>query len=60
MCTGVLLAHTSVHHVCTQCCGDQRRTSDPLELELQVVVATMWVLRIEPRSSGRPASAPNH
>ena len=39
--------------------GGQKRVLDPLELELQMVGATMWVLGIEPRQSAR-ASALNH
>ena len=34
------------------------KASDPLELELQLVVT--WVLEIEPRSSGRTSSVVNH
>jgi hypothetical protein len=34
------------------------RMLDPLELELKLLAA-MWVLQIEPRSSGRTASALN-
>lgn len=36
---------------------DQERAFDPLHLELWVVVTTMWVLRIEPKSSARAAGA---
>ena len=36
------------------------RASGPLELGLQIVVSSMWVLGIKPRSRERGASAPNH
>jgi len=50
--------------MCTMCipssCGGQKVTvSDPLELELQVLVDHLMVLRVEPRSSARAASALN-
>lgn len=38
---------------------EQKRVTDLLELELQTVVSAMWVLEIEPRSSGRATSARN-
>jgi hypothetical protein len=34
-------------------CGGQKRVSDPLELELQMLLATMWMLAIELGSSGK-------
>lgn len=34
---------------------DQNRPPDTLELELQMVLATTWVLGIEPGSPGRVA-----
>lgn len=37
--------------------GDQKRVLNPLELELQMVLATMWVLAIEPGSSRRVVTA---
>jgi hypothetical protein len=42
--------------------GVQKRMSDSLELKLQMSVSyhVMWVLRIEPRSSGKAASALNY
>lgn len=45
-----------------QVCGPLRpAVSDPLELELKAVVSyLMWVLGIEPGSSGRAKSALNH
>lgn len=37
--------------LCTTCmpgaCEDQKRVPDPLELELQMFVSTLWVLEIE-------------
>lgn len=36
------------------------KMSDSLELELQTIVAAMWVLGIELESSGRAASALNY
>lgn len=45
-----------VYHMCTVPM-EARRESDPLELELQAVVYHKWVLGIEPRSSGKAASA---
>lgn len=37
--------------LCTTCmpgaCEDQKRMPDPLELELQMFVSTLWVLEIE-------------
>lgn len=38
-------------------CGGQVSNSDSLELELEMLVNHMWVLRIEPGSSTREASA---
>lgn len=46
--------YTSVHacHVCVGASGGQRRTSDPLELELSVIVSCLaWVLGNELGSS---------
>jgi hypothetical protein len=41
--------------------GQQRLLDPPPpEMELQIVVSTMWLLGIEPRSSGRAASALSH
>jgi hypothetical protein len=37
--------------------GGQKRASDPLKLELQT---PMWVLGIEPGSSGRATTALDH
>ena len=42
-------------YVCATAHGGHRRASDPLEVELQLVPAAMWVLGIEPGSSkGQP------
>ena len=51
--------------MCTMCVlaahRDQKRVSDSLELELQMVVSHLtWVLEIESQDSGREASALNH
>ena len=43
----------SVHYRACSAHGGQKRASGPLELEPQMVVATMLVLGIAPRSSGR-------
>lgn len=47
--------------VCAACgysaIRSSKRASDPLVLELQAVMDTMWVLGIESRSSGRVVSA---
>lgn len=37
--------------------GLQEKVQETLELELQTVAASMWVLKIEFRFSGRAASA---
>jgi hypothetical protein len=37
-----------------------KKASNPLELEFQVVVSHMQVLRIKPRSSGEAVSALKH
>jgi hypothetical protein len=49
----------SVHHVHIWWPWKQKGTSDPLELELKIVISHMWVLGIEPGSSGRKASVLN-
>lgn len=36
--------------------GDQKRASDPLGLEVQMVVNVMWMMGSEPSSSGRASS----
>lgn len=40
-------------------CGRPKKPLGPLELELQIVVRTMWVVAISPRLFGRAASALN-
>lgn len=41
-----------MYYVCTDACGDQRRMSHPLALELQMGVNhPAWVLRTEPQAS---------
>lgn len=50
-------------YLCTMCVSvhrGQMRALYPLELELQVLWAAMWVLGPEPRSSVRATSAFNH
>jgi hypothetical protein len=36
--------------------GDQKRATDPLDLEIQIVVCCPVVLGIEPKSFGRPSA----
>jgi len=59
ICGHVLPTCMFEHHACTCTPGGQRKTSDPLELELTRLWASTWVLRIKPRSSERAASAGN-
>lgn len=41
------------HVCCVSSVGrDQKRVSDPLELELEMDVSWVWVLTLKPRSSG--------
>lgn len=56
MCMAVLPTCSPTHHVCSAHDG-QKRVSDPLRLELQKVVSHPVRLGIEPRSTGREASA---
>ena len=48
-------------YVCALCMysalGSQKRVLDPLGLELQMVVSTLWELGIEPGTSERAVSA---
>lgn len=37
-------------------CGDQKRASEPLRLELQTIVSATWMQTIEPGSCGKAAS----
>jgi hypothetical protein len=53
VCVWVFCPHVWLCPWCLQ------RLSDPLELELQMVVTALWVLRIEPGSFGRVVSALN-
>ena len=43
-----------------EACRVHKTAMDPLEVELQMVVAIMWVLESKPRSSGRAARTFNH
>ena len=53
--------HMNVHQKCAGAYTGQNKTSDPLELQLQMVVnQPVWLLGIKPRSSAREASALNH
>lgn len=45
-----------VYHIHARTCGGQTRTSDPLELELQVA---MWGLETKPVSSATAVSVLN-
>lgn len=42
------------------CIHDSAGVSDPLELEFQTVVSYLWVLGVEPDSSGRAPSLQPH
>jgi hypothetical protein len=48
-----------VYHVYTGAPGNQKRASDTLELELKMIVRTIWVLVAELRSSAKAVSAPD-
>ena len=56
---GVLPVGMCTTVVCSACSG-QQRASGLLELELQTIVTTMWVLGIEPKPSGKVNSTLNH
>lgn len=47
-------------YLCTICMpggpGSQKRVLGPLELELWMVISSVWMLEIEPKSSGRTSS----
>ena len=45
-----------VHHVQESAYKAQKRASDSLEMELQMVMAVIWVLGAEPRSFVRAGS----
>lgn len=51
-------------YLCAVCmpgaCRGQKRPMDPLEVDLQMAVATMWVLGLRPRPSGRAVGAFRH
>lgn len=50
----------NVCHVCTGTCRGQKRTSEPLELELHGVGShRIWLLEIEPGSSAKATNALN-
>lgn len=46
----------SVYHMCAWCPQGQKRPSDSLGLELEIIVKTLWVLGTEPWSSGGASS----
>ena len=49
-----------IYTICTQKPHGAQKLSEPLELEVQVVLSHLiWVLGTEPRPSGRAASAAN-
>ena len=48
MCMGVLSAHMPVHHVWAVPVEARRKCQIPLGLELQMVLAAMWVSGTEP------------
>lgn len=51
-------AHFYVHHVYASICGCHKKVSDPLVLQLQVVVShQMRLLETEPRPSAKAAGA---
>lgn len=61
LCIGVLVSVSVSNVRCVQdACKGQKRASDPVGLELQVVTCLMWVLGTELWSSERVESALNH
>jgi len=57
LCTWVFCQYLYMSTMCVlDTCGSQKRVSDPLELELQMVVSHMWVPGTELRSSARAVS----
>ena len=55
-----MCAFVNVCHMSADTCRGQKRASEPLELELQMVVSfLMWVLGTELKSSGQAGSALN-
>jgi hypothetical protein len=59
MCMGVFSACMSGYHMHTECLRRPEEGVSTLELEIQVIVVTMWVLGTDPGSSGRAISALN-
>lgn len=55
----LLLWNLSAYCMSTWYSGRLERASDPLELEFRQLKATMWVLRVKPRSSGKADRAFN-
>jgi hypothetical protein len=50
-----------VYYIVPDASGGQKRALDLLGLELQIIVSSLWVLRIEPSSpTGRRSNAPSH
>ena len=41
-----------MYHIHLRAYGGQKRASNPLELQLQAVIAAMWMLGTKPRLSG--------
>lgn len=58
LCVWAFPLHVYVHTMyMLGACGGQMRAVDLPDLGIHMIVATMWVLESEPRSSGRAASA---
>lgn len=55
-----LSVYTYVHHVSAWCSVRQKRASDAQELELQIVVVTMWMLGTKPESYSKSSQGLNH
>lgn len=51
----ILPAYMSTFHMCAWCPRNLEKAEDPLKLELQMVVSSLWVLGIE-MSYGRAAN----
>lgn len=54
MCMGILIECVCAPHLCSGFVG-WKRAWDSLELELEMVVSTTWVLRLEPGPLGKAA-----
>jgi hypothetical protein len=52
-----ICVHLCVLCVCSGACGDQKRSSDPQELESQMVVSHHVCAGDKPKSSARAAEA---